>query len=121
MPNHNEVQLEAFLRPSLIAVAATVGNEGMPQLTPVWYDYRDGAMLISVTKERLKYKNLVRDSRMSVCVYGPPLAKVFCLLPFAVCCLLLVACCLQLALRCFLLPVCCLLFLACCLHLSIRF
>jgi PPOX class probable F420-dependent enzyme len=77
MPNHNEVQLEAFLRPSLIAVAATVGNEGMPQLTPVWYDYRDGAMLISVTKERLKYKNLVRDSRMSVCVYGPPLAKVF--------------------------------------------
>ncbi len=70
-------RLEAFLKPSLIAVAATVGTSGMPQVTPVWYDYRDGAMLISVTKERLKYKNLVRDPRLSVCVYGPPLAKVF--------------------------------------------
>jgi PPOX class probable F420-dependent enzyme len=70
-------RLEAFLKPSLIAVAATVGTGGMPQLTPVWYVYREGAMLISVTKERLKYKNLVRDSRLSVCVYGPPLAKVF--------------------------------------------
>jgi len=77
MSSNNSPELEAFLRPSLIAVAATVGNDGMPQLTPVWYEYRDGAMLISVTKERLKYKTLVRDARLSVCVYGPPLAKVF--------------------------------------------
>ena len=34
-------------------------------------------MLISVTKERLKYKNLVPGPRLSVCVYRPPLAKVF--------------------------------------------
>jgi PPOX class probable F420-dependent enzyme len=73
----DNARLEEFLRPSLIAVAATVGTSGMPQVTPVWYYYRDGAMLISVTKERLKYKNLVRDPRLSVCVYGPPLAKVF--------------------------------------------
>jgi PPOX class probable F420-dependent enzyme len=77
MPKHNSPELGTFLRPSLIAVAATVGTDGMSQLTPVWYEYRDGAMRISVTKERLKYKNLVRDSRLSVCVYGPPLAKVF--------------------------------------------
>lgn len=70
-------QLASFLAPSLIAVAATVGADGMPQLTPVWYVYRDGALLISVTKERLKYKNLARDPRLSVCVYGPPLAKVY--------------------------------------------
>ncbi len=58
-------------------MTATIGAGGMSQLIPVRYDYRDGATLISVTKERLKYKNLARYSRLSVCVYDPPLAKVY--------------------------------------------
>ena len=34
-----ESRLEEFLRPSLIAVVATIGRKGLPQLTPNWYRY----------------------------------------------------------------------------------
>jgi PPOX class probable F420-dependent enzyme len=62
-------RLAEFLQPSHIAVIATIGPSGMPQLTPNWYDYTDGKVMISTTKERVKYRNLVRDSRMTVCIY----------------------------------------------------
>jgi PPOX class probable F420-dependent enzyme len=68
-------RLEDFLAPSRIAVVATVGKTGMPQLTPNWYDFSDGRMKISTTKDRLKYLNLVRDNRLSVCVYSGTLAE----------------------------------------------
>ena len=69
-----ETRLEDFLSPSRIAVVATVGKTGMPQLTPNWYRYSNGRLTISTTKERIKYRNLSRDSRMAVCVYSDTLA-----------------------------------------------
>ena len=42
----------------------------MPQLTPNWYCYTDGKVRISTTKERVKYRNLVRDNRMTICIYA---------------------------------------------------
>jgi PPOX class probable F420-dependent enzyme len=47
----------------------------MPQLTPNWYRYAHGTVTISTTKERVKYRNLSRDNRMSLCVYAEPLAQ----------------------------------------------
>ena len=67
-------RLEEFLAPPRIAVVATVGRTGMPQLTPNWYEYRDGRMTVSTTKDRIKYKNLVRDDQLAVCVYSDTLA-----------------------------------------------
>ena len=67
-------RLEEFLAPPRIAVVATVGRSGMPQLTPNWYRYADGALTISTTKERVKFSNLSRDERLAVCVYSDPLA-----------------------------------------------
>jgi PPOX class probable F420-dependent enzyme len=66
-------RLEEFLAPPRIAVVATVGKTGMPQLTPNWYEYRDGRMTVSTTKDRIKYKNLARDDRLAVCVYSDTL------------------------------------------------
>ena len=63
-------RVEEFLAPPLIAVVATIGDTGMPQLTPNWYVYQDGRVAISTTKERVKYKNLVRDPRLAICVYS---------------------------------------------------
>lgn len=68
-------RLEAFLRPSRIVVVATIGQRGTPQLTPNWYIYANGTLMISTTKERVKYRNLTRDNRMSVCIYSEPLAE----------------------------------------------
>ena len=47
----------------------------MPQLTPNWYVYQDGRIAISTTKQRVKYRNLFRDSRLAVCVMTEPLAQ----------------------------------------------
>ena len=44
-------------------------------MTPNWY-YYDGMVLTFITtKERLKYLNLKRDNRMSVCIYTAPMAS----------------------------------------------
>lgn len=70
-----ETRLEEFLAPARIAVVATVGKTGMPQLTPNWYRYSGGRLTISTTKERVKYRNLSSDDRMAVCVYSDTLAE----------------------------------------------
>ena len=67
-------RLDEFLKPSLIAVVATIARDGMPQLTPNWYVFSEGKMAISTTKERVKYRNLARDNRLAVCVYSEPRA-----------------------------------------------
>ena len=68
-------RLGEFLAPTKIAVVATIGRDGMPQLTPNWYVYHDGRIAISTTKQRVKYRNLLRDSRLAVCVMTEPLAQ----------------------------------------------
>ena len=67
-------RLNEFLSPPLIAVVATIGRDGTPQLTPNWYVFIEGSIAISTTKERVKYRNLARDRRLAVCVYSEPLA-----------------------------------------------
>ncbi len=68
-------KLAEFLAPSRIAVVATIGRDGMPQLTPNWYVYSDRRLLVSTTKQRVKHRNLVRDGRIAVCVCSEPLAE----------------------------------------------
>jgi PPOX class probable F420-dependent enzyme len=68
-------RLEAFLKPSHIVVVATIGRNGTPHLTPNWYAYANGTLMISTTKERVKYRNLTRDNRMTVCIYSEPRAQ----------------------------------------------
>ena len=71
----NLTRLGEFLAPTKIAIVATIGRDGMPQLTPNWYVYQGGRIAISTTKQRVKYRNLVRDSRLAVCVLTEPLAQ----------------------------------------------
>jgi len=44
-------------------------------LTPNWYYYANETLMISTTKERVKYRNLMRDNRMTVCIYSEPRAQ----------------------------------------------
>ena len=67
-------RIDDFLKPSMIALVATIGKFGMPQLTPNWYRFEDGKLTISTTKCRIKYKNLSRDPRLSVCIHSEPRA-----------------------------------------------
>ncbi|MDP6300045.1 MAG: PPOX class F420-dependent oxidoreductase [SAR202 cluster bacterium] len=70
----NRAKLAEFLEPSRIVVVATIGRNGMPQLTPNWYWFDGETISISTTKNRVKYRNLSRDHRMSVCIYSEPRA-----------------------------------------------
>ena len=71
----NDHEITAYLAASHIAVVATINRNGTPHLTPNGYRY-DGKVLTLITRtDRLKYRNLHRDHRISVCIYDPPVAS----------------------------------------------
>jgi hypothetical protein len=77
----NEQEITAYLAAPHIAVVATIHRNGHPHLTPNWYRY-DGKVLNLITrKDRLKYLNLQRDNRISVCIYDPPWRRITSLSP----------------------------------------
>ena len=70
----NKTEIEQFLAGIKMAVMATINKDGSPHLSPNWYYYDGDQLSFVTTKERLKFFNLKRDDRISVCVYEPPLA-----------------------------------------------
>ena len=70
MPEMTQSQIEEFLKAPRHAIVGTRGADGAPQLSPVWYVYEGGRMVISVGPGSAKYRNLKRDPRITVCVDG---------------------------------------------------
>ena len=68
----SEQQIEEFLEQARFAIVGTNRANGPPQQSPVWYLYDDGRIYISVYTRSIKYKNLSRDPRISICVAGDP-------------------------------------------------
>jgi PPOX class probable F420-dependent enzyme len=60
--------LDQFLAEKRNATMATIRANGSSQLTPVWFNWDGEQFTISITTDRAKYKNLVRDSRISLCI-----------------------------------------------------
>lgn len=50
---------------------ATLGPEGEPHSSPVWYDWDGEHILVSHTKERQKYRNVTRDPRVALSILDP--------------------------------------------------
>jgi len=71
-------EVERFLRGRWVAVLGTIGPDGAPVLTPIWYIYGDGHLLMRTDKQSVKAKNIGRDPRVTVCVQDerPPYASV---------------------------------------------
>jgi PPOX class probable F420-dependent enzyme len=67
-----------FLKGRRVAVLGTVGVDGRPVLTPIWYLYRKGRLLMRTGKASVKAQNVMRDHRVTVCVQDerPPYASV---------------------------------------------
>ena len=68
--NMSQAQIEAFLQAPRFATAGTNRVNGPPQLTPVWYLYEDGKIYITMFVKSAKYRNLLRDPRIGVCIAG---------------------------------------------------
>ncbi len=54
---------------------ATINRNGEPHLTPNWYRYNGRTLTFITRSDRLKFRNLTRDERMSVCIYDAPAAS----------------------------------------------
>jgi PPOX class probable F420-dependent enzyme len=61
---------EFFAAPNT-AVLTTVGKDGLPQSTAVWYLVDDGVLKTSILMSRQKYKNLVGRPKASLFVLDP--------------------------------------------------
>jgi PPOX class probable F420-dependent enzyme len=53
---------------SQVATLATVGDDGLPQLTAVWFLYEDGELKISLSTDRVKTRNLRQRPGCSVLI-----------------------------------------------------
>lgn len=60
--------VRVFLSELRFAVLATVGADGTPQQTVMWYELRDNAIMMNTAEGRVKATNLRRHARVSICV-----------------------------------------------------
>ncbi len=66
----NTSEAHEFLKTHAQAVLATIRKDGRPQLSNVLVAYDEGALIMSITETRAKYRNLWRDPRCTVLVLG---------------------------------------------------
>ena len=62
--------VERFLAEPRNAVMGTVRKAGSPQLSAIWFVYRDGKLYSCMHNSSAKYFNIRRDPRVVVCVPG---------------------------------------------------
>ncbi len=60
--------IDEFLSQTLVGVICTVDAQGRPRSAPIWYQWEDGAADFFTGRGTLKWRNLLRDSRASLCV-----------------------------------------------------
>ncbi len=58
----------SFLQQPLLMRLGTIGPDGFPQVTPVWYIYEQERFFTSTQKARIKYRNIMRDPHVGASV-----------------------------------------------------
>ena len=74
----SRAEWERFLAGRHVAVLATLGPDGQPALTPIWYLYRDGLLYMRTGAESIKARNVRRDPPVAICIQDerPPYKSV---------------------------------------------
>jgi PPOX class probable F420-dependent enzyme len=60
-----------LLNSTALAHVATIGPDGEPQSTPVWFDWDGHYLRFSQTAQRQKVRNLRRDPRIALSIVDP--------------------------------------------------
>lgn len=63
-----DAKARSFLAGKHFAKLATLMKDGRPQLTPVWYAFEGGRLIVNTSKDRVKYRNVVRDPRVALLI-----------------------------------------------------
>jgi PPOX class probable F420-dependent enzyme len=65
-------QLEDYVNGRYFAKLATVGRDGYPQITIMWYLYENGHFYMTTTTTRVKYHNVRRDPKVGFIIDSDP-------------------------------------------------
>jgi PPOX class probable F420-dependent enzyme len=63
--------LDLFQQKKAFAQLATLMPDGSPQVTPVWFDYKDGVIRVNSAKGRTKSRNMQEGSRVALAIMDP--------------------------------------------------
>lgn len=72
MAIETDEETRRFLKQPYLIKLATVNRDGSPQLTPLWFEYADGEIVMTTAADRLKVRNVRRDNRVAACIDSPP-------------------------------------------------
>ena len=61
-------ELLQLLSEKRLARLATIGEDGCPQVTPVWFEYRDGVVEIASERKSFKIRNMLQNQRVALVV-----------------------------------------------------
>lgn len=67
----SRAEIDEFLDERHTLVIATLRGDGTPHLTTVWYRWDGEAFWIATNRDRVKYRHLMRDPRVSVLIDAP--------------------------------------------------
>ena len=63
--------LDLLEQKKTFAHLATLMPDGSPQVTPVWFDYKDGRIRVNSAKGRTKSRNMKEGSRVALAITDP--------------------------------------------------
>ena len=66
-----EKYLDLLQQKTAFASLATTMPDGSPQVTPVWFDYKDGLIRVNTAKGRVKARNMKEGVPVALAVMDP--------------------------------------------------
>jgi PPOX class probable F420-dependent enzyme len=63
--------LDLLQQKKAFANLATVMRDGSPQVTPVWFDYKDGKIRVNSARGRVKTRNMQEGARVALSILDP--------------------------------------------------
>ena len=70
-PTIPEKFLPVLQQKKAFAQLATLMPDGSPQVTPVWFQYKDGKFIVNTARGRIKDRNMSKDPRVALDIVDP--------------------------------------------------
>jgi len=66
-----EKYLDLLTRKKAFGAIATTMPDGSPQVTPVWFDFKDGKLRVNTARGRVKARNLKQGAAVALAIVDP--------------------------------------------------